>query len=99
MAELLLRPLLARAPELVPPRRWRVILLPALLAVMGMLIALAAVIAGQDARRAREYLQTAFDQTYWENELAQAKLAGKPEKAIADLEKTASRFRGGGLIS
>src|SRR5438874_2597475 len=73
--------------ERSPVFRWRAVVLPAVMAVVGMLVAWAAVTAGQDARRGREQLQMNFDRYYWEAELAQAKLAGKPAAEIAKIEK------------
>jgi hypothetical protein len=99
MAELALRPLLAHSPEAVPPRRRRVLLLPVILAILGMLIATAAATTGQDDRRQRDLLKLNFDRYYWENELAQAQLAGKPSEAIAKIRETLEKVKGNGLIS
>jgi|GEM_PF-2056776 len=52
MADLSLPPLLAHAPEKSPPTKWWTYLLPAILAVVGILIATGAAIEGQ--KRARE---------------------------------------------
>jgi hypothetical protein len=94
MAEISLPPLFAHAPESTPPLRKRVLLLPAMLAILGMLIAWAATTTGQDERRHRDLLQWHYDRVYWENELAQARLAHKPAEEIEKLEETVGRFRG-----
>jgi len=93
MAEISLPPLFAHAPESNPPLRWRLLLLPAILSILGMLIALAATTTGQDERRARDTLRLHYDLVYWENQLAQAKLAHKSDAEIQPLEETAARFR------
>src|SRR5439155_1736331 len=82
-----------------PVFRWRAVLLPAVMAVVGMLVAWAAVTAGQDARRGREQLQMNYDRYYWEAELAQAKLAGKPAAEIAKIEKIVQQKRAARMIS
>lgn len=93
MADLTLPPLLSHAPEADPPRQWRVLLLPAFLAILGMLIACAAVTTGQDDRRARDSLQLVFDLTYWENQLHKAQLDSAPPEEIAALQKNVDRFK------
>ena len=54
MAELTIPPLLAHNPEPSPPSRWRILLLPAMMAILGILIATAAATSGQDDARGRE---------------------------------------------
>ncbi len=86
--------------EALPPVfRWRVVLLPAVMAVVGMLVAWAAVTAGQDARRGREQLQMNFDRYYWEWELTQAQMAHRPAAEIAKIEKIVAQKRAARLIS
>ena len=82
-----------------PPRRWRLILLPACMAILGMLIAWAAVTTGQDARRQRDELQLTFDRYYWMWELDQAKLAGKPAAEIASIQKIVDQKMAARVIS
>lgn len=74
MGELSIPPLLAHHPEQLPPGRWRVLILPVLMAIAGILFAQAFAISGQDHRRERDL--TILDKTrfYWENELASARL-------------------------
>lgn len=93
MADLTLPPLLTHAPEADPPRQWRVLLLPAILAILGMLIAWAAVTTGQDDRRARDTLQLVYNLTYWENQHRKALLEEAPPEEIAQLEKNVQRFK------
>jgi hypothetical protein len=98
MPELQLRPLLAHAPERTPPRRWRVTLFAGALAVLGMLIAWAAVTAGQDVRRSREILQMNYNRVYWENELNKARLAHEPADKIQKLEATLAKYPANGRV-
>ena len=71
--------------ELLRFRFLRSLMLPAALSVLGMLLALLAATLGQQDRRARDSLQMHYDDVYWQNELAQARLAGKPADEIAKL--------------
>src|SRR5665213_3532772 len=74
MAELTVPPLLAHVPELSPPSRRRVLVLPALLAVLGILIASAAAISGQDLRREVETMHIERDISLAQKDLLQAEL-------------------------
>jgi hypothetical protein len=91
MADFKLPPLLTHAPEADPPRQWRVLLLPACLAILGMLIAWAAVTTGQDDRRARDWAQLNYNHIYWDAELNRAKVEGAPPEKIAELEAIAAK--------
>src|ERR1051325_1818516 len=93
MAELPIRPLLAHDPEPTPPGRWRILLLPVLMALIGILVATAATITGQDQRREMETLQKEKGWFYWENELAQARLRRDRPDKIARLEELAKEYR------
>ena len=99
MTSFLFRPPLDPAPELQPPRRRAMLLLPALLAVLGILIAWAAATAGQDARRSRDFLQMNYDRAYWEVELHKAIAAHKPPAEIAKIQKIVDAKRAARLIS
>jgi Gpi18-like mannosyltransferase len=59
MSELTIPPLLARLPELQPPRRWWAYLLPALIAVTGILLANITARAGARAANAFEHARIA----------------------------------------
>ncbi len=92
MADLSLRPLLSHSPEVDPPRQWRVLWVPTMLAVLGMLIAWAAATTGQDARRDRDTLQLHFNLAYWQNELHEAQQAHRPAAEISKLQQTVANF-------
>jgi hypothetical protein len=93
------RPPLDSAPDAQPPLRPFLLLLPCLLAVLGMLTAWAAATTGQDARRAREQLQITFDRYYWQWELSEARLSGKPPEEIARIEKIVAAKQAARVIS
>lgn len=82
-----------------PAFRWWVVVLPAVMAIVGVLVAWAAVTTGQDSRRGREELQMNYDRLYWEHELSQAKQEGKPVAEIAEIEKIVAQNRAAKLIS
>ena len=85
MAELSIPPLLAHRPEAVPALRGRTLLLPLLLAIVGIMIAQAAAIAGQQERRANDQTSLVNARLFWQNSLAQATLHDDPPAKIADL--------------
>jgi hypothetical protein len=92
-------PTQANSSSPTPPQRWRLILLPACMAILGMLVAWAAATTGQDARRHRDELQLTFDRYYWMWELDQAKLAGKPAAEITKIQKIVDQKMAAGVIS
>ncbi len=85
MAELTVPPLLAHVPELSPPSRRRVLILPALLAIIGILIASAAAISGQDLRREVENVRIQRDIYRAETELSEAQVRQDSPEVIAKL--------------
>ena len=95
MAELTVPPLLAHTPEVSPPWRGRVLLLMGILAVVGILIATACAISGQDTQRESYTLQMQADYARAETALAQAELRHAPpgdiEKLQSDLDKERRR--------
>ena len=70
MPDLTLPPLLAHEPESSPPFRWRLLLMPAILPILGMLIASAAATSGQDQRREIEALRVDRDIAHYQAVLA-----------------------------
>ncbi|HUO08466.1 MAG TPA: hypothetical protein VM008_09230 [Phycisphaerae bacterium] len=86
MAELSVPPLLAHAPEVSPPWRWRLLLLPAVMGVVGILIATACAISGQDTRRDFNTIEMQNDYAHAEAALAQAELRHAAPEEIEKLE-------------
>lgn len=82
-----------------PPVRWWVLLLPLLMVLIGILLATAAAVSGQDVRRARDQTQLEKDRFYWENELAQAELAHASRPKIAEIGATLDKVKANKLIS
>ncbi len=74
-------------------------ILPCLLAILGMLTAWAAATTGQDARRMRDQLQITFDKYYWQWELDEAKRTHKPAAQIAKIEKIVAQKNAVKIIS
>src|SRR4051812_35370190 len=83
MAEFSLPPLLAHRAEAKPPGNRLVLVLPAVLAIVGMMLAWAMVTYGQDNRREREWRQLKLNHYYWEAELRAAQMRGAPAEEIA----------------
>jgi hypothetical protein len=83
MAELTVPPLLAHVPEISPPLRRRVLLLPLLLAVVGILIAFASATSGQDQRRHEEAITLESDRAQARATLAEARLRNASPDEVA----------------
>ena len=79
----------------VPRGRREMLLMPALLAVMGMLIALVAATIGQDYRRARDTLQMNYDVLYWEQcrNTPMPSAGARPADVIAQDEQYVEKYR------
>jgi hypothetical protein len=81
------------------PRAWRLLLLAACMAILGMLTAWAAATTGQDTRRRYDELKLTYDRYYWQWEVDEAKLAGKPAAEIAEKQKILDRYLAAGIPS
>jgi len=91
-------PVLSYASFSTPSARW-LLLMPACMAILGMLIAWAAATSGQDDHRARDTQKLNYDRYYWRCELDQAILAGKPQEDIARIQKILDAKNAATLIS
>jgi hypothetical protein len=99
MAELTVPPLLAHVPEISPPLRRRVLVLPAMLAIVGILIAFTCAISGQDARRENETLTLERDRALARNALAEAKVRQAAPEELALLQDQVDAAQRNGLSS
>ena len=87
-------------PHPTPPHlRWRLLLLPAILAVLGILIASAAAISGQDERRTSQYLRMANDLHQAQLDLAQAQLRHDDPAIIDQLSQNVEKQKRRELLS
>lgn len=93
------RTLLPAEPELSPPpARWR-LLWPAVLAVVGILIAWVAATSGQDARRHNDLMNMQSAVLQAQEQLDRAKLAGAPAEKIAALQNDLAEKQSAALPS
>src|SRR4051812_2544699 len=95
MADVPLPTLLAHNPEAAPPLRWPLLLLPVLLAIVGIVIASICATSGQQARLHVENLNIQRDIAAATAALADAQLHNEPPEKIrqlaAELEKQKHR--------
>lgn len=82
MADLTIPHLLAHNPEPTPPWRWRILFIPAFLAIVGILLATFCAKAGQDAMRQRDTEKLQKDLFYWQHEVSEAIRFHQPQSVI-----------------
>jgi hypothetical protein len=75
------------------------LLMPAMLAILGMFLAWGLATAGQDARRQHDELKILYDQHYWKLELARAQLRNMPPEEIARIQKIVNKMMASQIIS